>query len=464
MQLTPALVLVTSQFVEIVQNTNRAVIWHSLFGRPKFVSLDTLELLRVFEKPHSIKKFLSEYDIGKDGEATIRNLVEDYFLIPANFEEREFLENITKDREGVITDGSLVDRLELIMSEECNFRCIYCIHFCNLGTSNRINSLNKFMTFEVAKKTIDEYIRILKQHGKKNAKIGFCGGEPLLVWPVIERIVNYYRANYESAIPCSFSIVSNSSLITREIAAKLNRYNISVASSLDGLGNVNDSVRTTKSGKGTFEAIINGLDNLKECEITADVAITVTEQNFAQIDEQIIDWAAARGMDHLRISPDVINLVSVPIDKIVVWLIRLRKYGKKVGVNITGCWNRAFGNFNYSALDGLTAFCNPSCGTGISVNPAGYIYGCCYSTNMLGNIRQIDQLFATDGPYQKMVIQHLVGRLDMCKGCMIEGQCIGGCEITREFVHSSKNLSKMRQNCDLSRRMTRELFLEQISE
>ena len=51
----------------------------------------------------------------------------------------------------------------------------------------------------------------------------------------------------------------------------------------------------------------------------------------------------------------------------------------------------------------------------------------------------------------------------MCKGCMIEGQCGGGCVITQEFSRAT-NTAKIERMCDFYRQMTCELLAEQLRE
>ena len=87
-------------------------------------------------------------------------------------------------------------------------------------------------------------------------------------------------------------INTNASLITHEIAFVLKDYGVEIASSLDGLKEGNDKVRLTKTGKGTFDSIVKGLNHLAEQDYPIEgVAVTLNELNFFQLDESIIDWS-----------------------------------------------------------------------------------------------------------------------------------------------------------------------------
>src|SRR3989344_3681222 len=237
-----------SPFVQVVQDGDSAVIWHSLFGYPKVVPVETPEFLESFSEPTTISLRFGDKLTEEDREA-IEELLRCYFLVPEDFDDRAFLKERMREREKEIVSGSLIDYLELIMSEACNFRCTYCIHFNNLETSDRINTPKKFMRFDTAKETVDRYLKILRGHGKRVAEMNFGGGEPLLAWPVIKQVLEYCRATYSSEFEFRFSINTNASLITLEIAVTLKEHRVEIASSLDGLREGNDRVRLTKPGR-----------------------------------------------------------------------------------------------------------------------------------------------------------------------------------------------------------------------
>lgn len=456
--------LVKSQFIQVVRDKDKAIIWHSLFGNPKIVSKETIDFLNHFSQPIQLNSILGEYDLEKNVDESIQDLITNYYLIRKDFNEREFLAKHMKEREKSITDGPLINYLELIMSESCNFRCSYCVHFNNLEMSNRIKNLKKIMSFEVAKETIDGYLKILRKHRKTIAEINFGGGEPLLAWKVIEQVLEYCQSNYSKEFDFYFSINTNASLITPKIAYKLKEYHVEIASSLDGLREGNNMVRFTKSGGSTFEVITQGFDNLaKQGYPIEGVAVTINDQNFPFIDNKIIDWANERAMKEIRIDIDIIGMIQVSVEDIVAKLMRLIKYAKSCGIEIAGFWSRPAENLNDSTLDSHVAFCGMVRGNSICVNPSGEIYGCGYSTTQLGLLHQIDTFYTADSRYSHLVHDHMTGAIEMCRGCIIEGQCGGGCEITHEFSRVTNTL-KIERMCDLYRQMTRELLTEQLRE
>ncbi|EKD87275.1 MAG: hypothetical protein ACD_36C00170G0001 [uncultured bacterium] len=457
-------ILVKSQFTQVVNDGERVVIWHSLFGNPKLVSKTTMEFLNFFQTPTTLEALSQEYLLEEGYEEVAKELIGGYYLIPRGFDERAFLAEKMKEREKTITDGSLIDYLELIMSKACNFRCTYCIHFNNLETSDRINAPQKFMKLEVAEETVDRYLSILRQHDKTVAAVNFGGGEPLLAWPVIEQVLEYCVSRYGQEFTFRFSINTNASLITSEVAQKLKQYRVEIASSLDGLSEGNDQVRLTKAGKGTFETILKGFENLEATGYPLEgIAVTVNEHNFPFLDETIIDWAAKRSMSEVRIDIDVIDMVAIPVEDIVEKLMRIRRYARGRSIDVSGFWSRPAENLNESTLDAHVAFCGAVRGNSICISPSGNVYGCGYSNTQLGTLTQIETFHAPERGYHRFVRDHLTGVMEMCKGCMIEGQCAGGCNITQEFARATQT-AKIDRMCDFYRQTTRELLLEQLQE
>lgn len=463
MTFSPNIAYMKSPFVQVVQNGDSAVVWHSLFGYPKVISTETLKFLESFAEPATIYSRFGD-EITEDGQEAIEELLRCYFLVPEDFNDRVFLEDKMREREAEIVSGSLIDYLELIMSEACNFRCTYCIHFNNLETSDRINNPKKFMRFETAKETVDRHLEILRDHGKRTAEINFGGGEPLLAWLVIRQVLEYCCATYGSEFEFRFSINTNASLITSEIAATLKEFRVEIASSLDGLREGNDRVRLTKSGGGTFSQIMRGFDALAQAGYPLDgIAVTVTEKNFHELDESVIDWAVARGMKNVRIDIDVVDMVEIPVEEVVAKLMRIRRYAAARGIDVPGFWSRPAENLNESTLESRVAFCGAVRGNSMCVGPSGNIYGCGYSTTQLGNLVEIQSFHAPGTAYHRFVRDHLTGVMEMCKGCMIEGQCGGGCNITQEFARATKT-TKIERMCDFYRRMTQEILREQLRE
>ena len=464
MRIHPESPLVTSPFVQMVVYQDNAAIWHSLFGTLKIVPIRTLTFLNQFRTPkilNDVRTNLSE----NNAMTAIQELFDSSFLIFNGFDERTFLAQKMTEREANITNGSLISYLGLIVSETCNFRCDYCIHFRNREISGCPNNFRTLMNFEVARTSVDQYLSILRQHGKTAASISFGGGEPLLAWQVIKQIIEYCLSTYGTRFAFHFSLTTNASLITPEIAQLLKQYQVELASSLDGFREGNNRVRLTKAGDGTYDLILAGLKNLESVNYPLQViGMTMNEKNFPFLDERIIDWAAERGISNIRIDIDIIDMVALATEAIVQKIMQVYQYAKAHGIEVSGYWSRPAKNLTKSTIDPRgVAFCGAARGNTLCVNPSGTIYSCGYSNIQFGTISQFGLLFSPEKEYHRFVRNHLTGAMEMCRGCIIEGQCAGGCNITHEFARAA-GTGKIKFMCDLYRRMTRKLLIEQLHE
>jgi len=455
-----SLFLVKSQFVRAVSSRESALVWHSLFGKLKAIPNTALSLLDEFRTPKSWGDQTNAPQV-----AMIEEFVNSYFLVPVDFDERSFLKQETRKREDQTTTGAQICQLGLVVSEACNFRCNYCIHFNSIGISKRMDSACKFMCFEVAKEAVDKYLAILRRHQKTKARISFSGGEPLLAWSVIEQVLEYCKADYGTEFTFQFSLTTNASLITPDIAQSLKRYDVGLASSIDGSREGNDHVRVTNTGKGTYEMIIWGLHNLEAAEYPLRVVgATINGLNYHCLDETIVDLAIKHKISTVRIDVDVIGTVDVPIEEVVKKIMSIRTYAKSKGVDVSGFWDRPFKNLKKSTIDSRgVAFCGAVQGKTLCVGPSGAIYACGYSNLQIGTLGEIDSLAEPGGKYQELVSRRLTGEPEFCRGCMIEGQCGGGCEITQEFAQA-RTTAKVELMCDFFRQMTRELLFERLED
>lgn len=117
------------------------------------------------------------------------------------------------------------------------------------------------MDFETAKKAVDFYA----QHSvdAQEKAIGFYGGEPLLNFEVIKRVINYANSVFRGQ-EIIYSITTNGTLFTDEIIEFFVKNNVKITVSLDGPKKIHDLNRKFKSGKGSFDIVLNNLNKLKK--------------------------------------------------------------------------------------------------------------------------------------------------------------------------------------------------------
>lgn len=453
-----------SEYLQTVRSEKHpfALVYHSLFGFPQIMNEDALELLSMFSNSAFIDDVVVK-NYHSEVRSQINELEKTYFLIPPDLDERKLLKNIICDIHlPKVKRGNNIEYLSLIMSEECNFSCQYCMSNSMISASNRKDNKIKFMSIEMARRTVNRFFAILKRNGKKVAYINFGGGEPLLSWKVMINAIEYCKQVYAKDFEIIFSVNTNGSLIDEKIAKKLKEYNVKIAISLDGLEAANNKVRVYKTGSGTFNSILQAMDIFRKIDYDiVGFSTTINEKNFYFIDEQIVDFAIERKLREIRIDLDVIHMLNIPISIAVEKLLKIKRYGARKNVNITGFWERSIENLNFSIIEKHTGFCGGIVGKSMCVSPSGSIYICGYSAKEYADIN--DPMEVNSQCYFEIISSRLIKRKQNCINCLIEGQCMGGCFITEEFSELNSD-NALEYNCELYRLITIQLLKDSLNE
>ncbi len=152
-----------------------------------------------------------------------------------------------------------VENITLQVTQQCNLRCKYCVYSGSYIT--RIHS-SRTMSLETAKKGVDFIVSNSLDLDQIN--IAFYGGEPLLQFNLIKKVVEYAEVETEGK-KVSFGMTTNGTLFNDEILNFLQEKKFMLVISLDGPEEVHDKNRIfAKDGKGTFSTIIHWLRYIKE--------------------------------------------------------------------------------------------------------------------------------------------------------------------------------------------------------
>lgn len=150
------------------------------------------------------------------------------------------------------------NKLLLQVTQNCNFRCSYCPYTTSEFYANRTHS-SKRMSADVAIRAIDFFAE--HSVNTRIITIGFYGGEPLLEFDLLKKLVEYANDLFIGKRIC-YTITTNASLLNEEIMAFLAENNVDLTISIDGTKKAHDRNRKFASnGKGTFDVIEK---NLKE--------------------------------------------------------------------------------------------------------------------------------------------------------------------------------------------------------
>ncbi|MBQ3378834.1 MAG: thioether cross-link-forming SCIFF peptide maturase [Clostridia bacterium] len=322
-----------------------------------------------------------------------------------------------------------VKALCLHVAHDCNLRCEYC--FASTGD---FGGTRKLMDLETGKKAID--LVILKSRGRRNIEIDFFGGEPLMNFGVVKKITEYaseqgrlHNKNFR------FTITTNGVLLNDENMEYINEHMSNVVLSLDGRKEVNDRVRKTASGGGSYDVIAPKL--LKMAKLRGDreyyVRGTFTKYN-KDFSNDVLHLADA-GFDQISVEPVVSDpklAYSLTEDDLPQIYEEYERLAKIMYDRI--CAGEGF-NFFHFMLDLTQGPCVikrlHGCGSGneyLAVTPEGDIYPCHqfvgHSEYKMGNVHESDELDLT---IKKTFAENNVYSKPECKKCWAKFYCSGGC-------------------------------------
>jgi len=204
------------------------------------------------------------------------------------------------------------------VSESCNLACDYCYYSRCQGRPGRIDRIDD----QVLEKFISEYMAM-----KKGAvPFAWQGGEPLLAGLDFFKKVVSLQAKYAPPNTIiSNAIQTNGTMIKREWAKFFKKYNFLVGVSIDGPEEINDSRRVTGSGKGSYQAIMNGIEYLKEENVEFNI-LTVLHENNVHRAKDLMEFYAAEGFEYVQFIP-CMDFMSQEVNKPTQYLITPQEYG-----------------------------------------------------------------------------------------------------------------------------------------
>lgn len=180
-----------------------------------------------------------------------------------------------------------VHALSLAIAQKCNLGCTYCY-----AQQGEFGGPAKNMSADLANQAADLLVDGAAPGARLN--LAFLGGEPLVNRPVLQATTR--RAAERAAargVTLNFSITTNGTLLTEADAAFFEEFGFAVTISLDGPRDTHDANRPFKSGKGSFDRIIENLKPLfarqRQMQVTARVTVTPANIELRETLDQFVD-------------------------------------------------------------------------------------------------------------------------------------------------------------------------------
>jgi uncharacterized protein len=340
----------------------------------------------------------------------------------------------TEDKPGISPkkDDYPVTGISLFFAQECNMRCVYCY---GVGGNYAGGGL---MSEETAFRAVDWLIANSRNASKVN--IGFFGGEPLLNFPLMRKVVSHARTKAaEKCKQINFNIITNGSLLTDEIISFLQDEKIDILISFDGPPEYQNRHRPFKDGRGSYDRVHANIQKLRAVFPNLRGRATV----YGDADPfRIKEGMEQAGFTHcavIKASPAILSgrSTSSPSDDGFgeQELERLKAYNREQTDQLLASIrerkiNRDCPSRQLSILAGIVSGRKSyyACGigkarVGISVN--GDIYPCHRFVGLeelrMGNIADYNAGELND--YHRATVDHL----PECRNCWARYYCGGGC-------------------------------------
>jgi uncharacterized protein len=142
-------------------------------------------------------------------------------------------------------------RIQLLVAQQCNLACTYCY-----AEEQGSNAINRLMDWETAKRAVDHLIR--NSRSRKSLSVNFFGGEPLLNFPLIKKVVEYcveQGKKYDKVF--DFTISTNGTLLNDEKIAFMVKHRFHYLVSIDGDEETHNQQRPTRGGKESYHMVID---------------------------------------------------------------------------------------------------------------------------------------------------------------------------------------------------------------
>ena len=195
--------------------------------------------------------------------------------------------------------SSPVKAMCLNIAHDCQLRCKYC--FASTGDFGKGR---KLMSFETGKHAIDF---LLENSGDRpNLELDFFGGEPLMNFDVVKKIVEYARSREkEYNKKFRFTITTNGLLLDDEKTDFINKEMSNVVLSIDGRKSVNDYFRVFPNGQGCYDIILPKYKKLVEGRGDKEYYVRGTFTNKSLDFSEDVFALYEAGFDQISIEPVV---------------------------------------------------------------------------------------------------------------------------------------------------------------
>jgi uncharacterized protein len=448
-----------SKYLHSVPRSDGYAVFHSLFGNLSLLDSAGQDFLQAFSQGATIADAVKTLPAYSPAilDSYANQLIIRGFLIPSGCDEYSIVEENARLRKEHLQSGYLVRALQLVLSKNCNFRCKYCFMDFQQERRNGEDKSAAEMTPDIAETAMRKMLQLLKRNHNDCLNVEFFGGEPLMNWPAIRRVLNTF-GNESDGIQIRYSITTNGALITPEIAQMFRQHQVTVTVSVDIPVKVSGlPVIMAKTG----ERILGPLSILQECGNNVTFNSVISKETIRHVDgRKLMDFALKHEVQMVGLILDLdLAFYRSPenCEHAARILLDTNRYGREIGIPVVGYWHQIFSQIAGQQPINLRSGYKtcPATGCKMSVEPDGSIFTCECAPSGVGYISDIDGVLASEAyaGYAMRAYRHSPA----CAGCEIEGFCSGVCVGSLENDYDRSDVVEPGA-CQIFRTVTRNLI------
>lgn len=184
----------------------------------------------------------------------LQNMQQNGFCCNSSLQEIEHPATHTAER----ILNSKIQQVVLQVTQNCNLRCSYCAYS---GKYFNRQHTSKRMSLQTAMSAIDFVMR--HSFEVKELVIGFYGGEPVLEFELIKKVIEYVETQYPGR-NVRFNFTTNLTLFSDEVIEYILEKKIDILISLDGPKDVQDKYRVFANGEGSYKVVQKNAKKMRD--------------------------------------------------------------------------------------------------------------------------------------------------------------------------------------------------------
>lgn len=248
---------------------------------------------------------------------------------PARFDGdvRRALENLDRESATFLANRDPYSSLH-ITNQACNLGCPYCVSRYARQQESALGRVERDESrWSAIVQILDQFLERKRVDSANATLIDFNGGEFLLEWDLLKRIVSHAESHYPD-VPIHYAMNSNMTLMDAEKAEFLAGHGFRVYASIDGYQRLHDKSRVHGNGCGSFREVIRGIRTYNAHRPPTPVGgFQGTIDDIRSFDVEALFRMARFGFREARLSPNLLGITEEEAGRRADFVTRLFERG-----------------------------------------------------------------------------------------------------------------------------------------